>query len=173
MFTCKKIRNGSTYLSTHLSANDYYCEGEHVTGRWMGKGTEMLGIGGQAIEKNDSAFEALRLNQHPNGSGQLTPRNAENSIRFFDFQCSAQKSVSIMAVTMEDRRLYEAHDRATRAALAELERVAANQTRQGHHKHRQTTGNLCAAAVRHDASRELDPQLHTHFVIANATCDSD
>ena len=173
MFTCKKIRNGSTYLGTHLSANDYYAKNEQVIGRWVGKGAQLLGIEEESIESKDPVFEALRLNQHPNGSGQLTPRNAENSIRFFDFQCSAQKSVSIMAVTMEDRRLYEAHDRATRAALAELERFAAIQTRQGHHKHRQTTGNLCAAAFLHDASRELDPQLHTHFVIANATWDAD
>ena len=105
MFTCKKIRNGSTYLSTHLSANDYYCEQEQVSGIWVGKGAERLGIAGQAIGKEDSAFEALRLNQHPDGSGKLTPRNVSNSIRFFDFQCAPHKSVSIMAVMMEDRRL--------------------------------------------------------------------
>jgi conjugative relaxase-like TrwC/TraI family protein len=172
MFTCKKIRNGSTYLSTHLSANDYYCEKEQVTGMWVGKGAERLGIEGQAIEKEDSAFEALRLNRYPDGSGKLTPRNVDNSIRFFDFQCSAQKSVSIMAVMMEDRRLFDAHDRASRAALTELERFAAIQTGQGLRKHHETTGNICAAAFRHDASRELDPQLHTHFVIANATWDA-
>ena len=28
---------------------------------------------------------------------------------------------------------------------------------------------ICAAAFTHDASRALDPQLHTHFVVANAT----
>ena len=171
MFTCKKIRNGSTYLSTHLSANDYYCEQEQVSGIWVGKGAERLGIAGQAIGKDDSAFETLRLNQHPDGSGKLTPRNVSNSIRFFDFQCAPDKSVSIMAVMMEDR-LYEAHDRASRAALGELERFAAIQTGQRRRKHFEATGNLCAAAFRHDASRELDPQLHTHFVIANATWDS-
>ena len=48
---------------------------EQVTGVWVGKGAERLGIEGQAIEKEDSAFEALRLNQHPDGSGKLTPRN--------------------------------------------------------------------------------------------------
>jgi ATP-dependent exoDNAse (exonuclease V) alpha subunit len=77
-----------------------------------------------------------------------------------------------MAVMMEDHRLYEAHDQASRAALGELERFAAIQTGQGRRKHFEATGNLCAAAFRHDASRELDPQLHTHFVIANATWDS-
>jgi conjugative relaxase-like TrwC/TraI family protein len=105
-------------------------------------------------------------------SGQLTPRNVENAIRFFDFQCSAQKSVSIMAVTLGDRRLVEAHDRAAAKAFSELEKFAAIQAGQGIAKHRRTTGNLCAAAFRHDASRELDPQLHTHFVVANATWDA-
>jgi conjugative relaxase-like TrwC/TraI family protein len=139
---------------------------------WVGKGAERLGIAGQAIRKEDKAFEALRLNQHPDGSGKLTPRNAKDSIRFFDFQCAPEKSVSLMAVMMEDRRLYGAHDRASRVALAELERFAAIQTGQGPRKHYETTGNICAAAFRHDASRELDPQLHTHFVIANATWDA-
>ncbi|HEX2522759.1 MAG TPA: MobF family relaxase, partial [Terriglobia bacterium] len=56
-------------------------------------------------------------------------------------------------------------------ALGELEQFAAIQTGQSLAKHRRTTSNLCAAAFRHDASRELDPQLHTHFVVANATYD--
>jgi hypothetical protein len=77
----------------------------------------------------------------------------------------------MMAVTVGDRRLFEAHDRAALKALGELEKFAAIQTGQSVAKHRRTTGNLCAAAFRHDASRELDPQLHTHFVVANATCD--
>ena len=112
MFTCAKIKDGSTYLSSHLTANDYYCENEHVTGIWVGKGAERLGLSGDPIGKDDAAFEALRRNLLPDGSGRLTPRRAEGGIRFFDFQCSAQKSVSIMAVTLEDQRLYAAHDRA-------------------------------------------------------------
>jgi conjugative relaxase-like TrwC/TraI family protein len=132
----------------------------------------MLDLEGKTIGNDDPDFEALRLNQNPAGSGQLTPRNVENAIRFFDFQCSAQKSVSIMAVTLGDRRLVEAHDRAASKAFSELEKFAAIQAGQGIAKHRRTTGNLCAAAFRHDASRELDPQLHTHFVVANATWDA-
>jgi hypothetical protein len=37
MFTSAKIRNGSTYLVSHLSANDYYAKGERVTGEWVGE----------------------------------------------------------------------------------------------------------------------------------------
>jgi conjugative relaxase-like TrwC/TraI family protein len=113
MFTCAKIKNGKTYLSKHLTANDYYNEKEHVTGHWIGRGAEMLGLENQPINAKNKAFEALRNNLNPKTGEQLTPRrNDENSIRFFDFQCSAQKSVSIMAVVADDTRLYAVHDRA-------------------------------------------------------------
>jgi conjugative relaxase-like TrwC/TraI family protein len=171
MFTCAKIRDGSTYLGKHLTANDYYCKNEHVTGVWIGQAAGKLGLEGNSIGKDNAAFEALRRNLMPEGSGRLTPRRAENGVRFFDFQCSAQKSVSIMAVTIDDRRLYAAHENAAAKAFAELERFAA--FRSGLTRQAQISGNLCAAAFRHDASRALDPQLHTHFVVANATWDSD
>ncbi len=171
MFTCAKIREGSTYLGKHLTANDYYCENEHVAGAWMGQAAEKLGLAGNAINKDDEAFESIRRNLKPDGSGRLTPRTAEQGVRFFDFQCSAQKSVSIMAVTMDDRRLYAAHEAAASKAFAELERFAA--FRAGASRQAQITGNLCAAAFRHDASRALDPQIHTHFVVANATWDPE
>ena len=171
MFTCAKIKDGSTYLSSHLTANDYYCENEQVTGMWIGKGSERLGLSGISIGKDDAAFEALRRNLLPDRSGRLTPRRPENGVRFFDFQCSAQKSVSIMAVALDDQRLYAAHDLAAARAFAELERFAAY--RSGMTRQPQISGNLCGAAFRHDASRALDPQLHTHFVVANATWDSD
>ncbi len=94
-----------------------------------------------------------------------------NRVAFFDFQCSAQKSVSLLAVLGGDKRLRTAHEEASRIALAELERFASRQRNTPLQRHSEVTGNICAAAFTHDASRALDPQLHTHFVIANATCD--
>jgi hypothetical protein len=147
MFTCAKIMNGSSYLGNHLTANDYYCENEHVEGKWVGKGAEKLSLAGKPIGKDDAAFEAVRRNLRPDGSGKLTSRTALDGVRFFDFQCSAQKSVSIMAATLEDGRLYAAHDTATAKAFAELERFAA--FRSGRTREPMITGNLCAAAFRH------------------------
>ena len=171
MFTCAKIRNGSTYLNGHLTANDYYCENETIVGQWVGFAAKRLGLEGKAIGANDAAFEALRQNLMPNGSGErLTPpSHAKNGVRFFDFQCAPHKSVSVMAVVAGDRRLYKAHDRAAAKAFAELERFAAH--RSGISRQPKISGNIIAAAFRHDASRSLDPQLHTHFVTANATWD--
>jgi conjugative relaxase-like TrwC/TraI family protein len=173
MFTSAKIKDGSTYLGNHLSANDYYSKGETVQGVWVGKAAEVFDLAGQKIASGNLAFENLRNNRMPFDEHQkLTPRDTENRVKFFDFQCSAQKSVSIMAVTMGDERLLAAHDRAAAKAFGELERFASCQAGSGLGKHNELTGNVCAAAFRHTASRALDPQVHTHFVVANATWDS-
>src|SRR5690606_1832216 len=68
-----------------------------------------------------------------------------------------------------DHRLRKAHENAVKLAFAELEQFASRQQNTLASRHWEMTGNLCAAAFTHDASRALDPQLHTHFVIANAT----
>jgi len=170
MFTMAKIRDGSTYLSRHLISNDYYCEKESLQGKWLGRGADRLNLHNQ-IAAGDQAFEALRANKHPMTGERLTPRDREDRIRFFDFQCSAQKSVSIMAVTFGDERLLMAHDEAARIAFTELEQFAATQANTPLERQTRLTGNVVAATFRHTASRALDPQVHTHHVIANATWD--
>jgi len=123
------------------------------------------------------AAQAFREKEGRDGNAQevanfrLSMKPVSNRVAFFDFQCSAQKSVSILAVLGGDQRLKTAHEQASRIALAELERFASRQKNTPLQRQSEVTGNLCAAAFTHDASRALDPQLHTHFVIANATRD--
>lgn len=174
MFTCAAIKNGGSYLSEHLTANDYYAEKEQVVGQWIGEGAKLLKIEGQSIGPKDAYFEALRTNLHPQTKEPLTARTGQDRRAFYDFQCSAPKSVSIAAVTFGDGRLVEAHKEAVRTAFAELEKYAARRDRTGDKVHTQNaviTGNLVAAEFMHDASRELEAQLHTHLVCANATFD--
>ena len=148
MFTAHKIRNGITYLGRHLTANDYHSKGETVEGVWVGKAAERLDLAGQVIGPKDLAFEALRNNRHPSFPDQkLSPRDKADRVAFFDMQCSAQKSVSIMAVVMDDERLYQAHDRAALTAFQELERFAACRSGSGKSKSQEMTGNVCAAVM--------------------------
>ena len=205
MFTSAKIRNGSTYLENHLSANDYYAKGERVKGQWVGQGAESLGLTGEVRPED---FEALRVNQRPgtgNGSRReprrcaclpwlrrrghsgkrkaitgtaqevanfrLSMKPVSNRVAFFDFNARRKSRSRLLAVLGGDKRLRTAHEEASRIALAELERFASRQRNTLLQRHSEVTGNICAAAFTHDASRALDPQLHTHFVIANATCD--
>ena len=169
-----KLYDGSTYLAEHLTANDYYAEKESVTGRWVGQAAERLGLAGRSIHADDEAFERLRCNLHPLTGRKLTVRTGEGRIAFLDFQCSAPKSVSLLAVTFGDERLRQAHQEAVSVAFAELERFTARRVRGGEAAWSEqvaVTGNLCAARFEHDASRALDAHLHTHLVTANATFD--
>src|ERR1700756_3105874 len=160
-----KMRDGAQWLSNHYAANDYYCEGEKVIGTWVGKGAEILRIEGRSIEPQDEAFLAIFSGKTPDGE-KLKQRDSD--IIGYDFQCSAQKSVSIVAILGGDDRLIEAHRSAVTEAYQALETLACVQGRdeQGN-KRRTTTGVLCSARFEHDTSRALDPHIHTHFATAN------
>ncbi len=176
MFTASAIKNKATahvYFDEHLSHNDYYTEGEVQPGYWIGEGTNRLGLReGCAVDQ--STFLSLCDGLHPGTGERLTLRQNEPGKRriFFDFTCSAPKSVSVMAVTMNDSRLVEAHQEASRVALKELERFAAARIRAKGADADRTTGNVIGAEFLHTSSRALDPQLHSHFTLFNATFDA-
>ncbi len=173
MFTAvaqKNLGDAENYFDEHLSQNDYYAAGEIRPGQWIGAGAERLGLKGEVTREQ---FHALCENQNPNDGERLTQRQLKEGQRrvFYDFTCSAPKSVSVLAVTLADERLVTAHEGATRIAFRELETFAATRVRkQGGQKDR-ITGNLAAAAFTHTSSRALDPQLHTHFTVFNVTFD--
>lgn len=176
MFTASAIKNKATaqaYFDEHLSHNDYYTEGEVQPGYWIGEGASRLGLQ-ESCAVDQKTFLSLCDGLHPETGDRLTLRhNAPGNRRiFFDFTCSAPKSVSVMAVTMNDTRLVEAHQEASRVALKELERFAAARIRAKGADADRTTGNVIGAEFLHTSSRALDPQLHTHFTLFNATFDT-
>ena len=60
-----------------------------------------------------------------------------------------------------------------KVALTELERFASARVRGGGNNADRRTGNIIAALFEHETSRALDPHLHTHCIIFNATHDRD
>jgi conjugative relaxase-like TrwC/TraI family protein len=173
MFTAvahKNLADAEGYFDEHLTQNDYYAAGEIRPGQWVGVGAERLELGNTVTRDQ---FHALCENQNPNDGERLTQRSQKEGQRrvFYDFTCSAPKSVSVLAVTLDDQRLIEAHEEAARLAFRELETFAATRVRKQGSRTDRTTGNLVAAAFVHDSSRALDPQLHTHFTMFNATFD--
>ncbi|HEV2327894.1 MAG TPA: MobF family relaxase [Verrucomicrobiae bacterium] len=173
MFTAvahKNLADARKYFDEHLAQNDYYAAGEIRPGQWVGAGAERLGLKNEVTREQ---FHALCENQNPNDGERLTQRRQKEGQRrvLYDFTCSAPKSVSVLAVALDDQRLIEAHEESARIAFREMETFAAARVRkQGSQKDR-TTGNLVAAAFLHDSSRALDPLLHTHFTVFNATFD--
>lgn len=174
MITVGVIRNGARYLSRHLRKNDYWSEGEkEVMGEWIGEASVALGLSGMVDARS---FEALRQNLHPKTRRRLTASNVNRSVAFFDIQLSAPKDVSVLAIVGGDERVRAAFLDSAKIALKEMERFAAVRERRGaahgSDAFRQT-GNVAVALFLHDASRDLDPQLHVHAVIANATWDPE
>jgi conjugative relaxase-like TrwC/TraI family protein len=168
----QKNRAGAeSYFDEHLSHNDYYTQEQTKHGQWLGIGAERLGLQPGGVVTRE-AFLHLCDNQHPLTGEQLTPQHFKERRIYFDFVCSPPKSVSILAVTMNDRRIIEAHKEASQLAIRELESFAAARVRKGGIQEQdRTTGNLVGAAFLHTTSRALDPQLHTHFVLFNCTWD--
>jgi conjugative relaxase-like TrwC/TraI family protein len=91
---------------------------------------------------------------------------------FYDFTLSPPKSVSIAALVGNDQRIIEAHDEAVQVALRELQIYAATRVRKQNQYAHRVTGNVVGAVFRHDTSRDLDPHLHSHCILFNATRDS-
>jgi conjugative relaxase-like TrwC/TraI family protein len=173
------LKNAREYFEEHLCVGDYYNEGQRVAGEWYGLGVERLGLSGK-IRADD--FLRLCENQHPSSGETLTQRinttrvedghAAANRRIFYDFTFSPPKSVSMVALAGEDGRILESHERAVRSALREFEVFASTRVRAGGANVDRRTGNFAAALFTHDTSRALDPHLHTHCIVFNATFDS-
>src|ERR1019366_6815580 len=68
-------------------------------------------------------------------------------------------------------RIIQAPREASAVAMRELEAFAATRVRKDGAMEDRVTGNLIGASFLHTSSRALDPQLHTHFTLFNATLD--
>ncbi len=157
------------YFEKEYSRGDYYV---HDTlerkGEWYGKGAGRLGLHGE-VSRAD--FHALLEGRGPTGEPLVAGEAATAKHRAgWDFTCSADKSVSLVALVAGDEDVRTAHCLAVDRSLAELERYV--QTK-GKDRERVTTGEMVAAKFEHESSRKLDPQLHTHVVVMNMTRRKD
>lgn len=176
--TQHNLKNAREYFEEHLCVGDYYDEGQRVAGKWIGLGAERLGLSGKVRAED---FLRLCENQHPANGERLTPELKTTRIQngqtvadrriLFDFAFSPPKSVSLAAFLGEDTRIFEAHARAVRLALRHFEAFAATRVRVGGARDERLTGNFISAVFTHDTSRALDPHLHTHCIVFNATFD--
>ena len=143
---------------------------------WAGMGAEALGLSGLV---DSDTFRTILEGRVPDGP-HLGRRGKDGEIHHRpgrDVTMSAPKSVSLMAMIGGDERVVAAHDRAVKTTLGWIEKNAIltrmqdpgtgpGQARTGAMVHAGDQKTV-VATFRHDTSRNLDPQLHTHCVIAN------
>ncbi len=164
----------------YYEADGYYAKDslEHrAASAWAGRGAEALGLSGPV---DPDAFRAVLEGEVPDGSGKrLGRRMGEDGIVHRpgrDLTFSAPKSVSLAALVGGDGRIVDAHDRAVGRALDRFESNAAEtrvQDRSTGRMVRAGDQRTVVARFRHETSRNLDPALHTHSVIANMLLGPD
>ena len=170
--------NSARSVVRYFSEDGYYADGdpEHrKASRWHGKGASALRLGRHVSPRR---FAEIMRGEAPKAGVRLgTVRDGvlEHEAGR-DVTLSAPKSVSLAALVDGDRRVVRAHDEAVQATLdwIEEELLLTRQWDRERRRHKRVRSpSLVAAVFRHLANRNLDPQLHSHAVVANMTCTED
>ena len=166
--------------ASYYERDGYYAKDDPAhkdASAWVGKGAEELGLRGSV---DPGTFKAVLEGKVPDGSGTELGRRGKDGERLHrpgrDLTLSAPKSVSLAALVGGDARVVEAHDRAVARTLDWFERnVAETRMKEPDTGRMVRTGGqkTVIATFRHDTSRNLDPALHTHAVIANMVQGGD
>ncbi|MCZ7537462.1 MAG: relaxase domain-containing protein [Acidimicrobiia bacterium] len=146
---------------------DYYLDPDEPPGRWRGAGRAALGLESTVA---GSELRALLEGRHPVTGDPLGRQFGHRSARAFDATFSAPKSVSVLWALTPDpsarAEVLAAHDAAIDAALGWFERHGAVTRRGTDGVWQVDTGGITAAVFRQHTSRTMDPQLHSHAIIA-------
>ncbi|ECO7278092.1 conjugative relaxase [Salmonella enterica] len=153
------------------SKDDYYAK-DGTAMQWQGNGAEQLGLKGD-VDK-DKFRELLEGRVDGISKARHVKTGSETKERLgYDLTFSAPKGVSLQALVHGDQRIIDAHDKAVSAALREAEMLAMGRSTQDKKTSIEHTDKLVMAKFRHETSRELDPELHTHGFVMNLTQTAD
>ena len=162
----------SYYLDQVVSGlEDYYAEHGEAPGYWLASSGQ-LGLDG--LVRPDDLRAVLSGVDPSTGEGLHRAKNRK--VPGWDLTFRAPKSVSILWGLGEPgvaRQVLAAHEAAVARAVAYMEETAA-WTRTGRNGiHRQKANGFVAAGFQHRMSRDRDPLLHTHVLVANSVRTGD
>ena len=164
-----KLSVGREAYYTRELATDHeqYLSGHGESpGRWYGAGATSLGLEGEA---SPAGFQAMFEGRDPTTGELLGRPHGRNAVPAFDVVLRPTKSVSILyglGDPATGRAVLAAHHAGLAEAVAYLDEHLG--VRRGHGGVQHVSGQgLLAVGFDHRTSREGDPLLHTHLVIAN------
>ncbi len=155
-------------------AEKYYYQKDPIfthNSKWHGSLAEKFKLKGEVLQKdfaNIIAGNNLKGNQIIQ-DGTSKDGKAEHRAGI-DIPLSAPKSVSILGIHADDKRLINAHEKAVEATIKYVEDnyLYARKTKNYITK-KILTGQSLVATFQHSISRSNDPQLHSHCLILNMT----
>lgn len=166
MMTVASVASAADAAGYYSSKDNYYFL-DDLQSQWLGDGARELGLEGNV---DLEAFTNVLHGRLPNGV-ELGKEVSGNHVHRpgHDFTFSAPKSVSMLILAGGDKRLLQAHIESVKETLAIMEQtISARDTKDGITSI-VPTGKMVAALFTHDTSRNLDPAIHTHAVVANVT----
>lgn len=156
---------------------DYYAQED--SGVWFGKTAERLGFIDKKFSEKDykgvmeGKFSYFDTNIGKTVNVDLT-KNSKNKEHHagIEITLSAPKSVSIMAEVFKDNRVRDAHTMALNSVMEYIQNnlVYTRSSKDGKMQ-LEKVDNLLAIKFTHHTSRNHDPQLHTHILLANIIID--
>lgn len=153
-----------------LAQDDYYEVGVEPAGRWVGHLADEFFLYG---ELKNGQLGAMFEGNHPLTGEGLTVNSGPQHKAGWDLTFSAPKSVSVawaVADAEEREQIAAAHDAAVIVSMNYLQRKAfSSRDRHGGSK----VDRILAATFQHGSSRALDPQLHSHVLVANLSLRGD
>ncbi len=175
MLTLTPLRDPEYLISSvALAMDEYYAGVGEAPGVWAGRFAAELGLEG-VVEADQ--LRALVQGHHPLTDENLLAGRPERRVNAFDATLSAPKGVSLLWSLGSDEVasvVTRCHVEAVEVALSFLEDKAAvaRQQTKGVRRRVPTTG-FAVATFAHRTSREGDPQLHSHCLIANVVRRAD
>jgi conjugative relaxase-like TrwC/TraI family protein len=164
-----KLSVGREEYYTRELATDHeqYLSGHGESpGRWYGAGASSLGLQGEA---SVAGFQAMFEGRDPTTGELLGRPHGRNAVPAFDVVLRPTKSVSILYGLGDSgtgRAVLAAHHAGLAEAVGYLDEHLG--ARRGHGGVQHVSGQgLLAVGFDHRTSREGDPLLHTHLVVAN------
>jgi len=164
-----KLSIGREEYYTRELATDHeqYLSGHGESpGRWYGAGASSLGLQGEA---SPAEFQAMFEGRDPTTGELLGRSHGRNAVPAFDVVLRPTKSVSILyglGDPATGRAVLQAHHAGLAEAVGYLDEHLG--ARRGHGGVQHVSGQgLLAVGFDHRTSREGDPLLHTHLVVAN------
>ncbi len=166
IYTLKSVAKVANY---YQQDNYYAKEGEQPIGIWFGTGAKLLNLTNMVNLADFTAKLEGKLTDDI--KMELTKKTHRPG---YDLTFSAPKSVSILAVVGKDERVLQAHRVAVDGVLNYIEQnYAETRVKNKDVVTIEKTNNLLITKFEHTDSRALDPNLHTHCVVMNATLRAD
>jgi conjugative relaxase-like TrwC/TraI family protein len=164
-----KLSVGREEYYTRELATDHeqYLSGHGESpGRWYGAGAMSLGLQGEA---SPAGFRRMFEGRDPTTGELLGRPHGRNAVPAFDVVLRPTKSVSILyglGDPATGRAVLSAHHAGLAEAVGYLDEHLG--ARRGHGGVQRVSGQgMLAVGFDHRTSREGDPLLHTHLVVAN------